>query len=417
MKQLTCEMCGGTDIVKQDGMYICQTCGTKYSVEDAKKMMVEGTVEVAGTVKVDNTASVANYLVMAENAYDADNKKETETYCNKIIEIDPTNYEAWLLKGRAAGWQSTLGNLRIEEAINCFSKALENAPEDEKEEIQDEASDEVTELSLALVRMSCENYAKDGSVYNANSLKKNVQAVLIYCASFLLKCGVGTEEVFNCDLRIMVQDAISKAVEKVKDNYLGPDKHPTKYAWDRFKEEMYALCDMQEFSIKIYKSDGNIDITCYKNIIGFLGIIRDSYYCTYSQNGWLKHGFSKEEKEEINDKIMEYHNKIKEIDSNYTIPERPQETSGGCYVATAVYGSYDCPQVWTLRRYRDDTLASTWYGRAFIYIYYAISPTLVKWFGDTNWFKNMWKGKLDRMVANLQAGGVEDTPYEDKNWR
>ena len=51
----------------------------------------------------------------------------------------------------------------------------------------------------------------------------------------------------------------------------------------------------------------------------------------------------------------------------------------GCYVATAVYGSYDCPQVWTLRRFRDHTLAASWYGRSFIRAYYAISPTLVKW--------------------------------------
>lgn len=89
---------------------------------------------------------------------------------------------------------------------------------------------------------------------------------------------------------------------------------------------------------------------------------------------------------------------------------------GGCYVATAVYGSYDCPQVWTLRRYRDDTLAKTWYGRAFICLYYAISPSLVKWFGSTDWFRNMWKPKLDRMVSNLNSDGVEDTPYEDKKW-
>ena len=41
----------------------------------------------------------------------------------------------------------------------------------------------------------------------------------------------------------------------------------------------------------------------------------------------------------------------------------------GCYVATAVYGSYDCPQVWTLRRFRDHTLAASWYGRAFIRAY------------------------------------------------
>ena len=93
-----------------------------------------------------------------------------------------------------------------------------------------------------------------------------------------------------------------------------------------------------------------------------------------------------------------------------------QRTSSGCYVATAVYGSYDCPQVWTLRRYRDDMLAQTWYGRMFIRAYYAISPTLVKWFGNTAWFKNMWKPKLDRMVERLNGEGVENTPYEDKEW-
>lgn len=98
------------------------------------------------------------------------------------------------------------------------------------------------------------------------------------------------------------------------------------------------------------------------------------------------------------------------------IASSPSASSGSCYVATAVYGSYDCPQVWTLRRFRDYTLAETWYGRAFIRTYYAISPTLVKCFGHTDWFKKMWKGKLDRMVANLNAEGVEDTPYEDKEW-
>jgi len=96
--------------------------------------------------------------------------------------------------------------------------------------------------------------------------------------------------------------------------------------------------------------------------------------------------------------------------------EKDYDISQGCYVATAVYGSYDCPEVWTLRRYRDHTLAENRYGRAFIKIYYAVSPTLVKWFGQTEWFKRMWRGKLDRMVAKLQAKGVEDTPYEDKNW-
>lgn len=93
-----------------------------------------------------------------------------------------------------------------------------------------------------------------------------------------------------------------------------------------------------------------------------------------------------------------------------------QKKSGGCYIATAVYGSYDCPQVWTLRRYRDYSLALTWYGRAFIHTYYSISPTIVEYFGNTNWFRSFWKSKLDKKVAKLNDRGFGKTPYEDKVW-
>lgn len=106
--------------------------------------------------------------------------------------------------------------------------------------------------------------------------------------------------------------------------------------------------------------------------------------------------------------------KVPEMQNKIT--EAPKAKSGCCYVATAVYGSYDCPEVWTLRRFRDDSLAETWYGRAFVKTYYAISPTLVKWFGHTEWFKKMWRGTLDRMVKKLQTKGFESTPYEDKEW-
>ena len=94
----------------------------------------------------------------------------------------------------------------------------------------------------------------------------------------------------------------------------------------------------------------------------------------------------------------------------------PTSSSGGCYVATAVYGSYDCPQVWTLRRYRDYTLAESWYGRSFVRAYYAISPVLVKWFGNTTCFKTIWKHNLDHIVENLNLKGIQDTPYRDRDW-
>lgn len=94
--------------------------------------------------------------------------------------------------------------------------------------------------------------------------------------------------------------------------------------------------------------------------------------------------------------------------SNSMIGER-----SGCYVATAVYGSYDCPEVWTLRRFRDYSLAQNWCGRVFIKVYYAVSPTLVKWFGRTAWFNKLWRGPLDKLVSRLKAEGYDDSPYND----
>lgn len=96
--------------------------------------------------------------------------------------------------------------------------------------------------------------------------------------------------------------------------------------------------------------------------------------------------------------------------SSYSSPS----SSGGCYVATAVYGSYDCPEVWLLRRYRDYYLDKNFFGRLFIKIYYAISPTLVKWFGKSKWFKKLIKPILEKKIKKLKELGYSDTEYDDK---
>ena len=50
------------------------------------------------------------------------------------------------------------------------------------------------------------------------------------------------------------------------------------------------------------------------------------------------------------------------------------DQNSGCYIATAVYGSYDCNEVFALRKFRDEYLNKTFLGRIFIKVYYAISP-------------------------------------------
>lgn len=101
--------------------------------------------------------------------------------------------------------------------------------------------------------------------------------------------------------------------------------------------------------------------------------------------------------------------------ANYSPTNRSNNTSnsGGCYVATSIYGSYDCPEVWTLRRFRDFTLSKTYAGRMFIKLYYAISPKLVKSFGKYPTFKYFFKPIIDKFVYFLKNKGYKSTPYTD----
>ena len=418
MKKLICEMCGGNELVKEDGLFVCQSCGSRYSVEEAKKMMIEGNVDVSGsTVKVDKTESIGNYLIMAENAYEADNKQEAETYCNKIIEIEPTNYQAWLLKGRAAGWQSSIANLRIEEAVHCFSNAIENAPEDKLEEVKKTAVDEVSNLTMALMKMSCDNFAQLPSKTNAENILNAVIIMRKTTIDLLLKCGASATDT-TIQMATMINNSAMDAWNNViYSEYCGPEGHPSVYDLATLFERVSYCRALLEEAIDLSDDDDQADIQRYKNLISITTTEMNSFSYTISSGGWVKdRTLDDNEKQKRIDMIMGWHQKIKEIDPNYQIPSRPRPQSGACYVATAVYGSYDCPQVWTLRRYRDYKLAGTWYGRTFIRIYYAISPTLVKYFGDTEGFKRICKGRLDKMTNKLQEKGYLNTPYEDKEW-
>ena len=46
---IKCELCGNTEFVKEEGMFVCKGCNTKYSLEEAKKMMEGANNGKAGT--------------------------------------------------------------------------------------------------------------------------------------------------------------------------------------------------------------------------------------------------------------------------------------------------------------------------------------------------------------------------------
>ena len=60
------------------------------------------------------------------------------------------------------------------------------------------------------------------------------------------------------------------------------------------------------------------------------------------------------------------------------------------------------PEVLVLRHFRDNVLSAYCLGKLFVKCYYAVSPVLVKYFGDNHRFISISRILLDMLVWKLQ---------------
>lgn len=224
-----------------------------------------------------------------------------------------------------------------------------------------------------------------------------------------------------------------KAYIEIKGTFYNPTDYPQTFLWwanpavavndntfSVFPPDVNAVYDhgkrdVSTFPIatgEYYKYDysAGVDISRYKNIK-----VPTSYMAAHSDFDFIgnfdESVDNKSKEYDYQPSDLYYKECIQKIEQKKT---NSQKSSGGCYVATCVYGSYDCPEVWTLRRFRDDILSKNFFGRLFIKCYYAVSPTAVKLFGGYMWFHKLFKLSLDKLVAELQDKGVENTSYSDK---
>jgi hypothetical protein len=75
------------------------------------------------------------------------------------------------------------------------------------------------------------------------------------------------------------------------------------------------------------------------------------------------------------DTNLKHSHQMRSITENHDTAE-PTRRMRACYIATAVYGDIDAPQVQRLRRYRDEKLNNNRLGRRLCALYYRFSPRL-----------------------------------------
>lgn len=320
MAALVCDLCGGKLVMGAGGIAVCDSCGMEHSADRMK----EKVQEIKGTVRVDNTHMIENYLEMANNAYDADNNAEAESYCNKIIEIDPTNYKAWFLKGKAAGWQSTLQNSRVSESVSAFAKAITNAPEEEKEELTEQAKEQVINLSKAMISLRGQRFAKWPDQEEATGFTSDITSILNTLVQFISQAGV---VIPLSELMAPIATTINQSVVKAYQDVIFPDYNgdpndsddrANKYEWQRYIERIGYCTALLERAISLCDEDDEDDIQRYENLIHLHKQAIDS--CSWDYNitdwgrSWYKEWMLTDEAKNVRrGLIRDYESKIKSI--------------------------------------------------------------------------------------------------------
>lgn len=197
MKKMVCQICEGADFVKEEGLFVCQGCGCKYSQEEIKKLLVDdGTDAPAKNVHASNTLD-ALYQA-ARNARAVGDYETAKMHYREISAIDPNSWEAMFYI--VIGDRNSLKNGQLLSFANSVAAALPkivelikiaNSTHEEKIKALTELTDACYELVSSLTSASEAYYKSVSSIsfsHSVNGVGEN-QDRIIANVSILDGCG------------------------------------------------------------------------------------------------------------------------------------------------------------------------------------------------------------------------------------
>jgi len=347
----------------------CPNCGADIQLDDTRETgfcMYCGTTvivkEAIQTVKIDNTKNIENYKRIADTSFDAGNYADAYNYYSKILEENFDNWYAIYRRGLCSAWQSNLANPRINELLSVITNALQILTKSEanfksllKEPIEGVSEELLNELS-------------EGA--SAVSLAKNMMAkdICVFSNSFYTLSYNHFKEFINLyksgnefyTRSLMILELVDFAYDLADDN------------------------NVKETSVGLGKIISHAIASEYSYVSGR----KWSEWWGRYENVISTHSMSYSQKEQMKKLLTKWG------DTAFleTLAQK-ENVKSGCYIATAVYGSYDAPKVLLLRKFRDNVLAHSVFGRIFIKIYYTISPPVAN--------KLKYAKRINKIVKNL----------------
>lgn len=181
MKRLKCEICESTEFIKQEGVFVCQNCGCKYSIEETKKMMIERTVDVPlSMIKSDSNQRLQNLYILARRAKEDDNAVDAAHYYNEIRVEDPNSWEAAFYAVYYAAMDIRIA--QIASAARSVTKCLDSVigliknyvPQEEQESCYMEVASSILMLSDLYLDNSWNNFREISGKYSIDDTPNSV---------------------------------------------------------------------------------------------------------------------------------------------------------------------------------------------------------------------------------------------------
>jgi tetratricopeptide (TPR) repeat protein len=332
----------------------CTSCGGEIQLDDTKefgyclhcgtKVMFQEAIQ---KIELINLPKVENLMKIATSEFEGTHYTEAIEYYNRVLELDADNWEAIFYKAKSQCIMTPVNQFPIPPAIASAKKALAIATEKTKNKIELEIIKDriLTELVALLHAQISKADLSEYARYDS------MEAYIIYLNNYL-GCVVGLE--FCASL--------------IKDN-------------PKEKEKLIAIYN------------------------GILDALAEASKHKALTNG-RPVSASKNSRIDIIKNFDKYTAELISLDPDAIMPEINREnvegTSNFCYIATAIYGSYDAPQVLILRKYRDNVLLHSALGRIFVKFYYRFSPLIVKYIGNNNITNHVVKQLLNKIVKILE---------------
>ena len=335
---------------------VCRFCENAYIWDEATGSYINYIAEPIGLPAAKSTAhgpSAEKYIKLAMCSLEAGTADEAFLYAKKALEIQPDSPFAWVIKMMTVQAQDM--EHVANEILAYGNNAIRCAEEENRAQIK---------------KLVYRHYLSHAIIMMAAAVAKEQDA------SDLRRLLTENDEAESASVAgVLAAQALSLKGEIPESHFDGSGSA---------RKQVVRLCNLY---IDYWKARGKE--------------VRNISAPSNARERTLKklmHSLTDDEKRLVN---------------GYVVPTEAAPEQGKFSIPIAVYGSYDCPKVWMLRRYRDQHLKTSRRGRIVLALHSRISATLMKYFGQTQWFWRFCKNRLDKLVYRLQAQGIDASRYRD----